>query len=117
MKTWKALFYVMAIIPLLFVLSLITFYFKVGLVLGQAPSYNNLGPKELDRYKSYAPCVDWALEVWLYSLLVWFGLTIIYLITTRRRIEWNPVIISGTGQIFGFFFLYQAFLNGILTES
>jgi len=109
MKIWKSLFYFLAIIPLTFIVSLMTFYFKAGKVLGHAPSYNNPDPKELDIYKAYAPYVDWTADVWLCSLLVWFALTIIYLITMRRRIEWTPLIISGTGQIFGVLLL----LSGI----
>ena len=109
MKIWKTIFYVLAIIPWTFIVSLMTFYFKAGQVLGHAPTYNNPDPKELEIYKVYAPYVDWTAEVWLYSILVWFALTIIYLITMRRRIEWTPLIISGTGQIFGVLLL----LSGI----
>ena len=109
MKIWKALFYFLAIIPLAFIVLLMAFYFNAAQVHGHTPSYNNPDPKELDIYKAYAPYIDWTAEAFLYSLLVWFALTIIYLITMRRRIEWTPLIISGTGHVFGLLLL----LSGI----
>jgi hypothetical protein len=109
MKIWKTLFYFLAIIPWAFIVSLMTFYFKAGQVIGHAPSYNNPDPKELDIYKIYAPYVDWTAAIWGYSILVWFTFTIIYLIITRKRIEWTPLIISSIGQLSGFFLL----LSGI----
>jgi hypothetical protein len=111
MKIWKTIFYFLAIIPWPFIVSIMTFYFKAGQVLGHGPSYNNPDPKELDIYKVYSPYVDWTAEVWGCSLLVWFALAITYLIIMRKRIEWTPLIISSTGQIFGILLLFSGIME------
>ena len=107
MKIWKTLFYFLAIFPWTFIVSLMTFYFKAVQVLGHAPSYNNPDPGKLDVYKIYAPYIDSTADIWLYSLLVWFTMTIVYLITMRKSTEWTPIIISGIGQIFGILLLFS----------
>ena len=109
MKIWKTIFYFLGVIPWTFIVSLMTFYFKAGQVLGHAPKYSNPDPKELDIYKYYAPYINWTAGIWLCSIVVWFILTIIYLIIMRKRIEWTPIIISGTGQFFAILLL----LSGI----
>lgn len=109
MKIWKSIYYILGVIPWTFIVSLLTFYFKAGQVLGHTPSYNNPDPKELVIYKVYAPYIDWTLEIWLYSFVVWLLLTTIYFISRRKRIEWSPIIISGIGQILVIFLL----LSGI----
>lgn len=114
MKIWKILFYILAVIQLPFIVSLLTFYFKARQVLGYAPSYSNPDPKELEIYKIFAPLVEWTAGVWICSLTVWFVLTTIYLFIMRKRIEWTPLIISGTVQFFGIILLFSGIVEWYL---
>ena len=107
MKIWRIIFYILAVIPWTFIASLLTFYLTANHVLGYPPTYNNPDPGKLSIYKVYAPYVDWTANIWLYSLVAWFILTIIYLITMRKRIEWLPPFVSGTGQYFGILLLFS----------
>ena len=103
------MFYFLAIIPWTFIVSLMTFYFKAGQVLGHAPSPNNPDPKELDICKIYSPFVDWTADIWLYSFFLWLLLTIAFIIVNRKKMYWTPLVVSGVGQFFGILLL----LSGI----
>ncbi len=98
MKIWKILLYVLGVIPWAFTISLMAFYFHAGRVLGHSPSYNQPDPKELDIYMDYAPFIDVSVDIWLWSFVAWFMLSIVYLIVKRKDIQWAPIIIPAIGQ-------------------
>ncbi len=110
MKSWKILFYILGLIPLGFIISLLSFYFHAGRILGNLPRYNQPDPKELEIYSEYSPYIDLSGEVWIYSLLMWIISTILYLILKRRQISWTPVIVSTFGQACAI----VLFLSGIM---
>lgn len=101
MKYWKIVFWVLGILPIGFVISILSFYFHAGQILGNPPHYNQPDPKELDIYTDYSPFVDWTAEIWLWSVPIWLILSVVYLILKRKEINWRPIVISGTGQILG----------------
>ncbi|MBX3163066.1 MAG: hypothetical protein KF900_01180 [Bacteroidetes bacterium] len=111
MKTWKIIFYILGIIPCTFIISLLTFYFHAGLILGYLPSFSHPDPKELSIYKDYSPFVDWTGSMWLFSFIVWLFVTIAYIIKIRiidrNKIEWTSIIISGIGHFFGILLMFS----------
>ena len=107
MKNWKIIFYILAIIPWTFIVSLLTFYFKAGEVLGHFPSYNQPDPKELSIYKDFSPIVNWTAGVWIYSFLAWLLMAIVYVALKRKNTEWKPIIVSGIGQFCGMLLLFS----------
>ena len=109
MKIWKSIFYMLAVTPWLFIISLMAFYIHAGRILDRPPNYNQPDPKELSIYEDYAPYIDFFGSIWICSLMLWVVLSIIYLIVNRKKIEWLPLIISGIGHFFGFLLL----LSGI----
>jgi hypothetical protein len=107
MKIWKIILYILGLIPWTFIASIMAFYFHAGKILGRPPIYDRPDPKELGIYKDYAPFVDWTCDIWLWSFFVWFLLVIAYLIIKRKEIEWAPVVVSATGQIFAIILLFS----------
>lgn len=107
MKTWKIFLITSAIIPWPFIISLMTFYFHAGKILGHAPTYDNPDPKELMIYADYEPLINWSATIWLYSFLVWLILIILYLISNRKNIRWKWVLIGGTGHFFAIYLLFS----------
>lgn len=63
--------------PLGFVVSIMSFYFHAGYLLGWLPGYNNPDPKELAIYGIYSPFVEWTLNLWGWSILIWMILLLI----------------------------------------
>jgi hypothetical protein len=101
MKNWKTYFYILGSIPLIFSISLLTFYFHAGLILGRLPRYNQPDPKELEIYFDYHPIINLTFIIWIYSFIIWLILTVVYLIAKRKQILWKPIIISALGQVYG----------------
>lgn len=110
MKSWKTYFYVLVTFPLIFSISLLTFYFHAGLILGRLPSYNQPDPKELGIYFYYHPIINLTGNIWILSFIIWLLSTVVYLIWKREKINWKPVIISILGQVWAILIV----LSGII---
>ena len=85
--------------PWFFIVSLMTFYFHAGKILGDLPRYNMPDPKVLSIYSDYSSFIYCSLGVWFYSFIVWLLLTIIYLAINRKKIDWYSVIFAFMGNI------------------
>jgi hypothetical protein len=101
MKYLKAMIITLGIIPYGVIISLLTFYFHAGSILGRLPTYSNPDPKELPVYDTYYQVIETTGEVWFYSLFVWLILVPVYLIVSRKNISWKPVLFSIIGQVAG----------------
>lgn len=99
MKLCNLLFYGLALISLIFIISLLSFYFHAAYVLGKFPSYGQPDPKELSFYVYYAPIIHLTLNTWLLSFIPWFIYTTVYVIAKRKQISWQPLIISALCHI------------------
>ena len=78
MKNWKITFYLFAVSPVLYVVSLFTFNFHSAIQLGFFPSYSQPDPKEIEVYEIYQPIILTFGNIWLVSLLIWIPLVLIY---------------------------------------
>jgi hypothetical protein len=107
MKTWNTLWITLAIMPWLFVISLMTFYFHAGKILGHAPTYNNPDPKELAIYANYEPFVNSFATAWLFAFPIWLVLVIFYLISNRKHLQWKMVAIGATSHFFAICLLFS----------
>lgn len=99
MKNWKIYFYGLGTIPIVWSISLLTFYIHSGLILGRLPRYNQPDPKELIIYSDYYSIINLIGNFWIYSLILWLVLIAVYLIAKSKPIIWKPIIISALGQI------------------
>lgn len=95
---WKAAFWVLGIIPLGFILSILSFYFHASWELGHLPHYNYPDPKQLTIYNVHAPFIDPAIELWFVSFLAWILLVPIYLLMRRKNRMWKPIAWSALSQ-------------------
>ena len=111
MKYWRFVFWLLGIFPIGFGISILSFYFHAGLILGRLPHYNQPDPKELDIYGNYSPFVNWTLEIWFWSFLIWLIISILYLIITRKEINWRPILISGTTQMWAILIFFSPVLE------
>ncbi|HET6559636.1 MAG TPA: hypothetical protein VFG54_20090 [Prolixibacteraceae bacterium] len=99
MKYWKISFYGLGVIPFGFIISLLTFYFQAGRILGYLPRYNLPDPKELALYSVYSPIIDLTGLIWVYSLALWLIAISVYLIVKKEQINWRSIFISTIGHI------------------
>ncbi len=99
MKYWKIAFYILGVIPLGFIISLLVFYFRVGLILGRLPFPSYDDPKNFDIYTIYSDFIYLSSSLWIISLFAWFIIVGIYSIIHRKQIKWTPVLISLISQI------------------
>lgn len=99
MKLWSAYLYVLGLFALLYVVSLLGFYFNAALILGKFPVYGNPDPKELSFYWVYAPIVILTGSLWLFTIMPWFFSVGIYLVVKRNEIDWKTIILSAICQI------------------
>lgn len=94
MKIWKTIFYTLAFFPVIYLISLYTFYFHFAIKLGYFPSYNHPDPKTSNLYEIYQPIITTFGNIWLILLYILIPLIPIYWIIYRKKINWKPVIVS-----------------------
>jgi hypothetical protein len=99
MNSWKACFHVTGIIPVLFCVSLLGFYFHAAYILGKFPTYGHPDPKTLGIYVIYSPMILVTGNIWICSLPIWLIVTATYVILKRKLVTWRPVILSLLAQI------------------
>jgi hypothetical protein len=107
MKIWKIIFYILGIIPWFCIVSLMTFYFHAGKILGYLPRYNMPDPKVLTIYNDYASFIRCSFAIWFYSFITCFILAIIYLIINRKKINPYPIIFAFIGNIIALRLLFS----------
>ena len=105
MKYWSTSIYGLGIIPLMFIISLLAFYFHAALIIGRFPTYGHPDPKSLEIYDIYSPIVHLASAVWLCSLILWLIIIVTYVITKRKQIIWKPVIMGFLAHVFATFLI------------
>ncbi len=111
MKTWNRIFYGLGIIPWIYIIPLLAFYFHAWIELGRFPYYNNPDPKDLEIYHYYGVISFPAIFITGYAFLSWIFLSIIYFIVKRKQLIWKPWIFSFLSQ-----FLLLLILNSKITE-
>ena len=75
----KIVFYVAAIIPWGFAISIIAFYVHASILLGRFPTYANPDPKDLSIYSFYGYIINLFLVTWFLSFLIWLIAFIVFL--------------------------------------
>lgn|GEM_PF-4039744 len=111
MKGWKTTFIILGLIPYGFIISLLSFYFHAGRVLGRLPCYNQPDPKELSFYSGYHLFIQATGNIWLFTLLIWIPLMVMYLVLNRKSLVWQPVIFSSAGQLIALTLLFSEIAN------
>ena len=106
MKNWKITFYLFAVSPVLYVVSLFTFYFHSAIQLGFFPSYSQPDPKEIEVYEIYQPIILTFLNIWFVSLLIWIPLVLIYWLNYLKKTIWKPILISAICFLIAFLSIF-----------
>lgn len=86
-KILKKLIYIGGLLPLTFLIPLLSFYFHAGIILGHFPSYNNPDPKQLAPYEFYENIISITGNIWVVSFPIWLILLIIYSIKIRKNFK------------------------------
>lgn len=110
MKVLKAAIYILGLTSFFFTVPLFKLYFHAKDILGYFPSYNKPDSGTLKITGAYAPYINAGLLIWGISLIVWFFLSIIFLILTRKNIEIKPVLAGLICHSLG----VLAFISGIV---
>lgn len=95
---WKTVFIIEGIIPLGFIISLLTFYVHATVVLGYFPSYNKPDPKNLNFYHIYSDLINIFFGIWFFSFPILIILIFFYLILQRKK-KWKLVVFSLTTHL------------------
>jgi len=99
MYHWRTFFKVFGLLPLLYCVALLSFYFHAAIVLGKFPMYGQPDPKELSFYWVYAPVIIFTGSIWLYSIILGLITTLVNLVINRKKISWKPIILSALCHI------------------
>lgn len=95
MQMINVTFYSLSLFPLLFIISLLSFYFHVRYILGHFPIPSLDDPKHFSIYSFYSPIIQYALLLFIFSIPIWLIIGVMYLITHRKKIIfWKPVTVS-----------------------
>ena len=65
MKIWKIILNTFGLIPYLWVISLLTFYFHAAKLLGYFPEFGRPDPKALNIYDDYSPIINLLGQIWV----------------------------------------------------
>ncbi len=107
MKWIKNTIYFLSSFALIFSVSILVFYIHASRIVGHLPTYGNPDPKELEIYQSYSPILNFTLSIWFYSFLVWLILLIIYIVKNRKKLNYEPIIITLIVQSIPFIILFS----------
>lgn len=99
MNYWKVFFHAIAIVSIMFCISLLGFYFHAACILGKLPTYGQPDPKTLVIYGSYSPIILVTGNIWICSLPIWLIVTVTYVILKRKQVVWRPVLLSLLAQL------------------
>lgn len=88
MKLIENIIKFLSINSVIFLLSILTFYFHASKIVGYMPTYNNPDPKQLDIYQIYSVIVNFTLTIWFFSFLSWGILLVFFIIKTKKRISY-----------------------------
>jgi len=79
MKYWKHIIICLGLTPFPFIISLLTFYFHAGRLLGHLPLPSINDPKNFPIYSTYDPIINVTANLWLFSFFSWTIVVVLYL--------------------------------------
>lgn len=79
---------------LFYSISILIFYIHASVILGWLPTYANPDPADLTICKYYYGVVSFAFTVWIFFFLGWLVLSLIYILVTRKQIDWRPLFFT-----------------------
>jgi hypothetical protein len=111
MKYLKIVYFILGILPFGFIISLLTFYFHAGNILGRLPSYNHPDPKDFSIYLSYSPLINLTLEVCVYSFFPWLVLILVDSVLYWKNISWRLLLGDSLGYGIILFLLFSGIID------
>ena len=111
MRYLRAAVIILGLLPVGFIVPLLSFYFHACWELGCRPSYDNPDPKVVSGYTAYSPVVFNAFVIWFYTFLPWLIATATYsTLNWKSQKNWAFVKISVFTQLV----CLMMFLTGIV---
>ena len=92
-KLWKVAFYVLAFFPVLFIISLLTFYTHAGLINGYR-NISGINPFEFELYDVYQYSIIYGWIGTVFSFLAWIILAFFYCVKSENGIKWKLILIT-----------------------
>ena len=101
------LMYLLSVPALLWIISLVLFYFKACNYLGYNPGYNHPDPKELIFYDQYNGIIAFWMNTWVLSLFAWLIVVMVTILKLRWDISWKAVVFSSIPHLSGILILFS----------
>lgn len=108
---WKIGFVTTGLVPIGFIVSLLTFYYHASRILGRFPVYNQPDPKELDIYNKYSGIIYSCSNIWIISFLVLILMIFIYWIIKRKQTDWKLIGFSSIGHVIAVLLLFSGIME------
>lgn len=102
MSFLKSIIYLLGITPITWIIPLQAFYIKASKNLGYLPHYGNPDPGTLLYSKDYNYYIDIGFNIWGYSLIVWIIISVILIISSKRKTFYKSILISFLFHLFGY---------------
>lgn len=104
---WRVLFYTLACFPWAFAVTIILFYLKSEIELGNSPLYPQIDPVSLSSYHEFEPYIHLTFSLWIYTFLGWLVVLILYIYSIKNKIDWMPVIVSSIGHFIALVLMFS----------
>ena len=88
------IFYKLSILPAIYIISLLTFYFHTALIINHIPIPSIDDPKNLSIYYFYAPIILISSSVNTFCFLIFILPSIIFNIFNKNKIIWKPILLN-----------------------
>ena len=99
MKYWKPIIISLAVIPFGFIISLLTFYFRAGLLLGHLPISNSDDPQNFPFYTTYRPIISVTGNLWFFAFIAWTFVVTLYFFLNRKDASKRLILYSAIGHM------------------
>ena len=92
MKWIENIIKILSINAMLFVVSILTFYFHASKIIDHLPSYNNPDPKQLNIYENYSLIINFTIGLWFFSFIICLILLIFLWVKTRNNANYRLIV-------------------------
>jgi len=94
MKAWRITFYSLAVLPLIFIVSLLALYFQTAYTVGYLPYFNH--PEQYNTWGGnfLSPIVLGSFVMSLYSFCLWVILLLIHFFNKNKEQAFKAKIVS-----------------------
>lgn len=107
MKNIKNIIIIWGYLPYTFVITLLVFYFHVGLLIGELPQVSVNDPKNFEIYQYYSPIINLSLNLMFYTFALWIFLSIYFDREFNFKINRKHFVLIFSGYIFSIILFFS----------